>query len=94
MGENASKWNKAYWVDLGERVGSTFVYALITLLTANSVTAINAELAWVIVGLPTLLSLLKGLGANLRGAEPSASLADVDSYGPDDPGKHELPAAA
>lgn len=94
MGETASKWGKAYWIDLAERVGSTFVYALITLFTANSVTSITTELAWVIVGLPTLLSLLKGLAANLKGDEPSASVADVDSYGPDSPGRHELPNAA
>lgn len=93
MEQNASKWGKAYWADLGERVGSTLIYALITLLTANSVTSITPELAWVIVGLPTVLSLLKGLGANMRGAEPSASIVNVDSYGPE-PGAHELPRAA
>lgn len=93
--ETTNKWGKAYWVDLAERVGSTLVYSLITLLTANSVTSITPELAWVIVGLPTILSLLKGLGSNMRGAEPSASIANVDSYGPGEPpGDHELPKAA
>jgi len=84
-----NKWGKAYWVDLGERVGSTVVYGLITLLTANSVTEITPDLAWVIVGLPTVLSLLKGLAANMRGPEPSASVVNVDSYGSDPP--NELP---
>lgn len=77
--ETINKWGKPYWVDLGERVGSTLIYALITLLTANSVGAITPELAWVIVGLPTILSLLKGLAANMRGPDPSASLANVTS---------------
>lgn len=70
----ANKWSRTYWADLGERVASTAVYGGITLLTANAVTDLTAALAWTIVGLPTVLSLLKGLLANLKDAESGPSL--------------------
>lgn len=69
-----NKWSVAYFADLGERVASTAIYGVITLLTANAVTDINVELGWTIVGLPTVLSLLKGLLANLKDSESGASL--------------------
>lgn len=68
------KWSKSYWADLAERVASTAIYGLITLLTANAVTNLTPELGWTIVGLPTILSLLKGLLANLKDPESGASL--------------------
>lgn len=69
-----SKWSTAYFADLGERVASTAIYGGITLLTANGVTDVTTELGWTIVGLPTVLALLKGLLANLKDSESGASL--------------------
>lgn len=83
----ASKWSGAYWGDLGERVGTTAIYGVITMLTANASGAVSgsAQQWWVVVGLPTALSLLKSLATNLGGTEPSASLAPVTSNNaPDD----------
>lgn len=71
---NKSDWSGTFWADLGERVASTAVYGAITLLTANSVTDMTPELGWTIVGLPTVLSLLKGLAANLKSSESGPSL--------------------
>jgi hypothetical protein len=75
-----SKWGKDYWVDLGERVGSTLIYGLISLLTLVN-TPVDDRLVWTIVGLPTVLCFLKGLLSNMKGDEPSASVVDVTSYG-------------
>ena len=71
----ASKWSRAYWVDLGERVVATLVGALITMLTADSSGAISGSVQqwWLFVGLPTVLALLKGLLANLSDPESGAS---------------------
>lgn len=77
-----SKWNKNYFTDLAERVGSTFIYGLATLLTTVSVTDINSQVGWTIVVLPTTLSLLKGLLANLSTGNsyaPTASAVAVSS---------------
>lgn len=76
------KWTGQFWLDLGERVVTTFIYGLITMLTADQSGVIsgNPNQWWVIVGLPTVLSLLKGILGNLKsGEEPSASLANVTS---------------
>jgi hypothetical protein len=67
-------WGPAYWIDLGERVASTAVYGAITLVTASSVQHLSSSLAWTIVGLPTALSLLKGLAANLSSPNTGAAL--------------------
>lgn len=75
-----SKWGRAYWTDLAERVGSTLIYGLISLLTLSD-TNIDARIVWTVAGLPTVLCLLKGLLVNMRGDEPSASVVDVTSYG-------------
>lgn len=70
----ANKWSKNFWLDLLERVGTTFLYGLIALLTTeNLVESLTAEAAWTIVLLPTLLSALKGLLANMADAESGAS---------------------
>jgi hypothetical protein len=73
-----NKWSKDYWIDLTERAGSTAVYGVITMLTADQSGAISgsAEQWWLVVGLPTALSLLKGLAANLKDPESGASLVN------------------
>lgn len=80
------KWGQAYWADLAERVGSTFLGALLTVLTVTGSTPVDwsdAGVVWAILGVPTLVSLVKGLLANMAGPDytPSASAIDVDSYG-------------
>lgn len=82
------KWTKAFWVDLGERVGATAVGALITMLTADASGAIsgNTQQWWLIVGLPTALSALKGVLANLADSESGASIV------PAPPGPEVQPA--
>ncbi len=84
-----SKWNKQYWFDLGERVGATFVGALITALTVAGTTPVDwtdKQVVWTILGLPTLIALLKGLAVNLgTGDTPTASLVKVTSNGEPNP---------
>lgn len=79
-----NKWGPAYWADLGERVGATLVGALITALTVTGTTPVNwsdGDVVWAIIGLPTLVALLKGLLVNFGGSDPTASLVDVTSNG-------------
>lgn len=79
-----SKWGKAYWADLAERVGSTFLGALLTALTVTGSTPVDwsdGQIVWSILGVPTLVSLIKGLLSNTRGVEPTASVVDVTSNG-------------
>lgn len=74
-----SKWGRAFWADLGERVGTTFLYGLVTLISMDNVLEgpdWNTTL-WPIVALPTALSLLKGLLANMKDPESGASLLDA-----------------
>lgn len=74
----ASKWGRAFWVDLGERTGSTLLYAIITALTLTNTTPLDwkdVAAVWTVIGLPTLLALLKGLLANLASPASGASLA-------------------
>lgn len=73
-----SKWGRAFWADLGERVGSTFVYGLITLISMDNVLEGPDwdTTLWPIVVLPTALSLLKGLLANMKDPQSGASLLD------------------
>lgn len=73
-----SKWSKTFWVDLTERVGATFLGALLTVLTVTGSTPIDwndAQVVWTILGVPTAVSLIKGLLANLADPESGASLA-------------------
>lgn len=74
-----NKWSSAFWVDLGERVGATFLGALLTVLTADQSGAIagSAQQWWLLLGLPTVLSLIKGLLANLKDGESGASLVNA-----------------
>lgn len=69
------KWSKTYWADLAERVGTTAIYGLIALLTADASGAIPSEPKtwWLVVGLPTVLALLKGLAANIANPESGPS---------------------
>lgn len=70
---NQSKWSGAYWNDLLERVGSTLVYSIITLLTTVQVADLGFEQLWPVLVLPTVLSFLKGIAANLPAPQPSPS---------------------
>lgn len=71
---SASKWGKAFWADWIERVGTSFLYALITLLTNEATVDLSFETIWPIVGLPVLLAAIKGLLANMKDASTGASL--------------------
>lgn len=77
------KWGKRYWTDLGERVGASAVGGALTMVTADStgVADYSAEAWWVFVGVPSIVSLLKGLLVNLKSGEPTASVVDVSSNG-------------
>jgi hypothetical protein len=72
--DNRDRWSRTYWVDLGERVGSVIVYGLITWFTLASTTSLDLKQLWPTVALPAILSLLKGLGANLADPESGPSL--------------------
>ena len=65
-------WSRTYWEDLLERVGATAIGALLTALTGNwsGVLPHDARAWWLVIGLPTLVSLLKGLAANM--ADPTS----------------------
>lgn len=78
-----SKWNKQYWVDLGERAAASGLGGVLTMVTADAsgVADYSREAWWVLVGIPTSVSLIKGLLSNLGGHEPTASLANVTSDG-------------
>lgn len=72
----ASKWSKTYWADLAERIATTAIYGLIAVLTGDASGAVPNEpkVWWVVVGLPTVLALLKGLAANMADGESGPSL--------------------
>lgn len=80
---NSSKWGRAYWSDLGERVGASAVGGALTMITADSagVADYSERAWWVLVGIPAATSLLKGLLVNFGGTEPTASVVDVTSNG-------------
>lgn len=72
-----NKWSKQFWVDLAERVGSTFVGALLAAITLTGATSVdwsNGAAIWAVLGVPTVVSFLKGLLANLADPESGASL--------------------
>lgn len=76
------KWRKAFWADLAERTLSALCFGILALVAGRAVTAITWTLAWSLVALPTILTFLKGLIANLATpGTPSASFVNVDSYG-------------
>lgn len=77
-----SKWGSKFWTDLAERVGATFIGALLAMLTLANQTPVDwtdAEAVWIVLGLPTVVALLKGLLINLKGPDPSPSLVGVTS---------------
>lgn len=80
---NSNKWGRAYWTDLGERVGASAVGGALTMIAADSsgIADYSTRAWWVIVGIPSATSLLKGLLVNLGGSQPTASAVDVTSNG-------------
>lgn len=83
-----SKWNKQYFTDLAERAGASAVGGALTMVTADAagVADYSERAWWVLVGIPTSVSLLKGLLVNLgTGDTPTASLVKVTSNGEPDP---------
>jgi hypothetical protein len=82
------KWNGKFWADLGERVGTTAIYGVIAMLTADAsgVVSSDPKAWWVVVGLPTALSALKGLAANMAQDGTSASVVGVTSNTSNVPG--------
>jgi hypothetical protein len=79
-----NKWTPRFAADLAERVAATFVGALITMITADASGAVSGDARqwWLIVGLPTVLSLLKGVLANVGNPESGASVLPAPP-GPD-----------
>lgn len=71
-----SKWSRTFWADLAERVGATAIGALIAVLAGSSAGAIPNDPAvwWSVIGVPTVVSLLKGIMANLANPESGPSL--------------------
>lgn len=82
-----SKWGTKYWADLAERVGSTALYGIATVITMdNALEGPDFDTTlWPVVVLPTALSLIKGLLVNMKGPEPSPSLVGVASTTSDVP---------
>ena len=82
------KWSKGYWMDLGERVTFTFLGALLAyIVTDNVLERPDFDELWGILVLPTLVSLIKGLLANLVNPESGASFISA----PPGPVIEELP---
>jgi hypothetical protein len=78
----ANKWDKRFWKDAGERVGSAVVTGVTTMLVGDGSGTISGDAKqwWLIVGLPTALVALKCLSANLAAnTQPSASVVNVTS---------------
>lgn len=85
----AAKWGKAFWADWAERVASSLIYAVITLITSSvALDDVRPEVLWTVVGLPVVLTALKGLVANMKDATSGASLLNsppgpvLDDAGP------------
>jgi len=78
-----SKWGKQWRKDTAERVGSTVIEIAIPVIPTIAVTDLSWHWAWITVGVPAVLVLLKCTYANLRASQsaPSASLVDVTSLG-------------
>lgn len=79
-----NKWSKKFFIDLAERVGSTFLGALLTLVAMDNILEGPDwdTTLWPILVLPTLVSLLKGLLANMAAPETGASLVPDSPPGP------------
>jgi hypothetical protein len=72
----SKKWSKTFWSDLAERVGATAVGALLAVVAGSQSGAIPNDPAvwWSVIGVPVVVSLLKGLLANLSSPESGPSL--------------------
>ena len=71
-----SKWSRTFWADLAERVGATAIGALLAVVAGSQSGAIPNDPAvwWSVIGVPVVVSLLKGLMANLADPESGPSL--------------------
>jgi hypothetical protein len=70
-----NRWTKAYWYDLAERVAATFLGALLAyIVTDNVLEKVSFDQLWPVLILPTLVSLIKGLLANLVEPRSGASM--------------------
>lgn len=71
-----SKWSRTFWADLGERVGSTAIGALLAVVAGSQAGAIPNDPAawWSVIGVPVVVSLLKGLAANMANPASGPSL--------------------
>jgi hypothetical protein len=70
-----NRWTKAYWYDLAERVASTFLGALLAyIVTDNVLDRVSFDQLWPVLILPTLVSLIKGLLANMVEPRSGASM--------------------
>lgn len=71
-----SAWSRRFWADLAERTITTAGTGVITMLTADSTGIVSGSPRqwWVIVGLPSVLSVVKGIVANAKDSESGASL--------------------
>lgn len=74
------KWGKKYWVDVGERVGTTFLEVLIPMyVTVENVAVLDWRHALAVSGSAAGLSFLKNVLSNLKKDLPTASLVNVTS---------------
>lgn len=87
-----NKWSTEFWIDLSERVVATFLGALLTVFTVTQTTPLDwsdGAVVWTVLGVPTLVSLIKGLLANL--ADPASGASAVPHPpGPDVEGGYAL----
>lgn len=69
-------WTKTFWADLGERVASSVLGGVLTMLGLSVSDLLTSSLhAWLaVVGIPAATSLVKGLLANLKDPESGPSL--------------------
>jgi hypothetical protein len=73
----SNKWNRTFWADLGERVASTEIGALLTtslLMGGTTVDWSNEKAVWTLLGAPPAVALLKGLLANMKDPMSGPSL--------------------
>lgn len=71
-----NRWSRRYFADLAERVLSTFLAALLGAITLTGATPVDwsdSRAMWAVLGVPTVVTLIKGLLANLANAESGAS---------------------
>jgi hypothetical protein len=87
-----SNWSRRFWADLAERTVTTAGTGVITMLTADSAGIVSGDARqwWVIVGLPAVLSVVKGIVANAKDSESGASFLAAP---PDGPGPEVNPDA-